>query len=214
MSELELFDPSYRGLQMLAELERTGAITETSLQLPPDVDWDVYESLAYLFGRIHRQSAWVIGDLLNYGEAVYGEKYAQAAESTGLAQSTLENYCSVCNRVPRSRRRKQLAFSIHAEVASLSPTEQTEWLSKAAREGWKRGRIREELAPRRAAAALEQQRKHEARQEMLHPTPPAPIITDSGAEVFPPAVEPELAPHICHCFVCGRDHRDDVDVTE
>jgi hypothetical protein len=188
-----------QGLKFLVELERTGAITETSLQLPPDVPYDQYEALAYMFGRVHRQTAWVLGDLLNYGEKVYGEKFAQAEAATGLAKSTLENYCSVCNRIPRSRRKKSLAFSIHAEVASLSPAEQTEWLSKASKEGWRRGRIREELAPMRAAAELEVAQKREARTAMLNgdvPVEPTPAVKS----------------HLCECRSCGRVHRNDVDV--
>jgi hypothetical protein len=190
-------DSPSQGLQFLVELERTGAITETSLVLPPDVPYDQYEALAYMFGRVHRQTAWVLGDLLNYGEKAYGEKYAQAEAATGLARSTLENYCSTCNRIPRSRRRKGLAFSIHAEVASLSPAEQTDWLSKAAKEGWKRGRIREELAPLRAAAELTAEEKREARLAILNGKP--------ASEVLPPT-------HLCSCLTCGRTHRNDVDV--
>lgn len=206
MTEIEPADPGYQGLQLLVELERTGAITETSLQLPPDTPFDQYESLAYMFGRVHRQSAWVLGDLLNFGERAYGEKYAQAEAATGLAKQTLENYCSVCSRVPRSRRRKSLAFSIHAEVASLPPVEQTEWLAKAAKEGWRRGRIREELAPMRAAADLEIAEKRAARQAMLNGDPePLPVIEE---------VPPAAASHICQCQKCGRYHRDDVDIAE
>lgn len=192
-------DSPSQGLQFLVELERTGAITETSLVLPPDVPYDQYEALAFMFGRVHRQTAWVLGDLLNYGEKAYGEKYAQAEAATGLARSTLENYCSTCNRIPRSRRRKGLAFSIHAEVASLSPAEQTDWLSKAAKEGWKRGRIRQELAPLRAAVELTAEQKREARLAILN--------GGQAAEILPPT-------HLCSCLTCGRTHRNDEDVEE
>lgn len=105
------------GLQLLSELEKAGAITETSLRLPPDIPWDRYEALVTMFGQLHRTSAWLLGDALNYGEKVYGETYAQAATWTGLAEQTLANYASTCGRVPRSRRRSTLSFSVHSEVA-------------------------------------------------------------------------------------------------
>lgn len=183
------------GLQLLAELERTGAITPTSLTLPPGVSFDRLEALITMVGQVHRQSAWVLGDALNYAELSYGEMYAQAHVWTGLAEQTLMNYASVCGRVPKSRRRGELPFSVHAELASLPAKEQKEWLEKASKGGWTRSVLRVELAPVRALQV----------QARTNHTPP-PI------EVLPPAVEVES--HLCHCHTCGRSHRSDVDVTE
>lgn len=136
--------PRYQGgIQLLAELEAAGAITKTSLTLPPDLPWDQYEALATMFGQLHRTSAWLIGDLLNFGEKVYGESYVQAAERTGLATQTLMNYSSVCAHVPRSRRRASLPFSVHAEVAYEEPQEQERWLKLAHESGWTRADLRE-----------------------------------------------------------------------
>lgn len=186
------------GLQLLAELEKAGAITETSLTLPPDTSYDRLEALITMFGQLHRTSAWVLGDALNHAERVYGETYVQASVWTGLAEQTLQNYASVCGRVPRSRRRKELPFSVHAEIASLEPDEQKEWLAKASKERWTRSILRDELAPLRAERQLENSRK----QRDLPPEPPIIDVT--------PAVES----HICQCLSCGRFHRSDVDVEE
>lgn len=199
MSEVAI---NNQGLQLLAELERTGAITDTSLVLPPDLTYDQYDALACMFGQIHRQTAFLLGDLLNYGEKVYGHTYAQASASTGLAEQTLMNYASVCSRIPRSRRRKQLAFSVHAEVASLPPREQEVWLTKAVDEGWTRSILREELAPVRAAVAL-------GVSESLNGPVPAERVVPAP-EFIPPAGES----HICQCLTCGRYHRSDRDVEE
>lgn len=195
MSEMAL--PS-QGLQLLSELEKAGAITETSLTLPPDIPWDRYEALVTMFGQLHRTSAWLLGDALNYGEKSYGETYAQATVWTGLAEQTLTNYASVCGRIPRSRRRSDLPFSVHAEIASLEPEQQKEWLKKASEKKWTRSVLRDELAPMRAAKQLEESRQ---KRESARADSP---------EVLPPAV----ASHICKCVTCGRAHRDDVDVTE
>lgn len=234
------------GLQLLAKLEQTGAITETSLTLPPDTPYDQCEALVGMLGQLHGMGPWLIGDALNHIEKVYGETYAQAAEITGLSPQTLQNYTSTCNRIPRSRRRKPLkiSFSIHSEFAWMPPKEQEEWLRRVSREGMTREQVREELAPLRAAKRLERQRE----KENAFPVPVSavpdrtddanggpgplstdhvwqttdlvrnsgipehvPVITVDGVEVLPPALE--NGSHICHCVICGRAHRADVDVS-
>jgi S-formylglutathione hydrolase FrmB len=137
-----------KGIQLLGDLEAAGAITATSLSLPLDLPFDQYESLMAMFGQLHRTSAWLIGDGLNFGERVYGETYAQAAEATGLTKGALMNYASVCAHIPRSRRRATVAFSTHMEVAYLEPDEQKYWLDQAAANHW----TKEELRAARKAA--------------------------------------------------------------
>lgn len=175
------------GLALLAELERSGAVTSTSLNLPPDLPYDQYEALASMFGQLHRTSQWLIGDLLNFGEKVYGETYAQAEELTGLAPQTLANYSSVCSRIPRSRRRSKVNFSLHAEVASMTPDEQKKWLKLSEENQWTRVQLRDAILPIR----------HQQYQS---------VAAENGAEV----VLEET--HICKCVVCGRVHYDNVDV--
>ena len=138
----ELIKAPSEGIRLLGELEAAGAITATSLTLPPDLPFDRYEALMAMFGQLHRTSAWLIGDGLNYGERVYGETYAQAAEATGLSRGALINYASVCSHIPKSRRRATVPFSTHMEVAYLEPAEQKEWLDKAAANRWTKEELR------------------------------------------------------------------------
>lgn len=138
----ELVAAPRNGIQLLAELEAAGAITPTALILPPDTSYDQCESLAGMLGQLHRTSQWLIGDLLNHIERVYGETYAQAAEITGLSKGALMNYTSVCSRIPRSRRRANVAFSTHMEVAYLEPDEQEHWLKEAAAHKWTKEELR------------------------------------------------------------------------
>src|SRR5215813_619235 len=42
---------------------------------------------------------FLIGDVLNYGEAKWREKYRQAMEQTGRAKGTLVTYASVARRI-------------------------------------------------------------------------------------------------------------------
>lgn len=126
-------------------LRESGAVTETELRLPADLDFEDYEALGVFFGRVKRTTSWLIGDFILFGESVYGEKYAQAADMTGLAPQTLANYASVCKHIPPSRRRAGVSFSLHQEVAYLTPSEQVEWLDRAEAGGWTKEILRSEM---------------------------------------------------------------------
>lgn len=96
-----------------------------------------------MFGQLHRTSAWLLGDLMNHVERVYGETVGQVAEATGLSPGTIHNYTSVCAHIPRSRRRASLPFSTHAEVAYLEPDEQEKWLKEATTNKWTKAELRQ-----------------------------------------------------------------------
>lgn len=72
-----------------------------------------------------------IGDWLNFGEGLYGETYTQAMDETKYALQTLSNDKWIASRIPSSRRRENLTFSHHAEVADLEAEEQKELLDVA-----------------------------------------------------------------------------------
>lgn len=72
-----------------------------------------------------------IGDWLNYGEQKWGEKYLQAVKETDYDYGTLRNDKWVASKVELSRRRDNLTFSHHAEVADLEPDEQDRLLDYA-----------------------------------------------------------------------------------
>jgi hypothetical protein len=132
---------------LTAALESVGGVIDNGLFLPPDLPFERYESIGAMLGELHKSAAFLIGDWLNYGEHVYGEKYAQAALVLGLSEQTCANYASVANRVPPSRRRYGVSFTKHQEVASLAPNDQRHWLKVAADEGLTRAELRERLRP-------------------------------------------------------------------
>lgn len=90
-------------------------------------------------------SAWCLGDWLVYGQQIYGGRYREAVEQTGLDYQTLRNYAWVARRFGLSRRRDSLSFGHHAEVASLPEPEQDFWLRKAAEFGWSTSQLRREV---------------------------------------------------------------------
>lgn len=126
-----------RDIALLHELEDAGVLTATSLNLADEsMSYERWESLCRMFGSLRTRTSWWIGDLLNFGEGVYGERYAQGIEEFGLSYETLVKYAYVSRNVARRRRRTSLSFSHHALVAKLDPDEQERWLKLAASEGW------------------------------------------------------------------------------
>ncbi len=80
------------------------------------------------FGRVNN---WWVGDWIRYGSARWGEKYTEAARVTGLDAKTLRNIAYVASRFQLSRRRDNLSWTHHAELAALSPDQQDQWLDRA-----------------------------------------------------------------------------------
>lgn len=131
---------------LVAELESTGVLTATSLDLSsrPDIveDYDKLESLVAYWGWVNNTSRWALFDTLKTIEMRHGDLVAQASELSGLAPSTIENGMSIVNKVPKSRRRAGVHFSTHAEVTSLEPNDQRRWLKIADEERLTRDELR------------------------------------------------------------------------
>lgn len=102
---------------------------------------------------VEQSAGFWIGDLLNYGEAKYGEKYSQALEATPFAEKTLRNAASVANKIAPAQRRADVPYSHHVEVAKLPPAEQEVMLAKVADEGLTVLQLREQIQVGEAVAA-------------------------------------------------------------
>lgn len=106
-------------------LQRTGLVVQRE---PTYEEWsEIGRILTHVDGSVH----WWIGDWLNYGERAYGEKYTQALEVTEFDYDTLKGDRWVAQQIELVRRRTNLPFSHHKEVAALPPHEQDELLSEA-----------------------------------------------------------------------------------
>jgi len=102
-------------------------------------DW---ERLGFSLQRANRAIHWWIGDWLRFGECKYGEKYAQALDETPFVQGTLQNDVWVAKHIEISRRRENLSFNHHSEVAKFEPEEQDYWLDLAEQNGWTQKKLR------------------------------------------------------------------------
>lgn len=122
--------------QPLTGLHRRG------LHLPTGLTYERWVELVSTLGALAKATPWAIGDALTYGEAAYGEKYAQGAEAFGLEPGTLMTYAWVARSFQISRRREKLEWAHHREVAGRSVAEQEQWLVRAEEHGWSRAQLR------------------------------------------------------------------------
>jgi len=120
--------------------------TPTGLLIDGDPTYDEWQGaglfLSQALGAVH----WWIGDWLNYGEARYGEMYAQALDDTRFDYGTLANDKWVAGRIESSRRHENLSFSHHQAVAKLETGEQDEWLAWAEGQQATRAELRKAIS--------------------------------------------------------------------
>lgn len=125
-------------------------LTETGLKvrgLPPITAW---ESPLLFAIWAQKHSPWWIGDLVVFAEARFGDDFYSLLEfSSGVSTGMIDRYAAVARKVPPSRRRKELSWTHHREVANLPPKEADEILDKACREGLTSIDVREMVKKRR-----------------------------------------------------------------
>ena len=82
----------------------------------------------------HGAVQWWWGDWLAYGDSRpdYAERLSQALDTSGYEARTLSHLKYVAERVDPIRRRSDVPFSHHVEVACLPPAEQETILAKCA----------------------------------------------------------------------------------
>lgn len=133
-------------------------IQPLGLEITADVSFTEWKQFAADLRRLEQGLHWVIGDLFLYARGRLDEwsppagegdapdlRYQDLIEATGYSYKTLRNIVSVCANVPMSRRRDNLSFSHHAEVAYLDETQQEDWLDQAAMQRWSRNQLRAAL---------------------------------------------------------------------
>jgi len=161
-----------------SELTRVGWLADAELTYE---DWLRQGSKLGLAGR---NAAWWIGDWLRYGTARYGSKYAAAARTTGYDRQTLMNMVYVATRFEFSRRRENLSWSHHAELAAFDPDKQERWLDRATAERFSVRDLREMLLSTKQSAGRTSTRRAAA----------ANIAPDSNSLKAVPARTPSETP--------------------
>lgn len=116
--------------------------TPVGLRFPAEVTFNDWARMGALVVRVADSSAWCLGDWLVFGRGHYAKRYRTAVAAAGLDYQTLRNYAWIAGRFEWSRRRPELSFQHHAEVASLTEDEQDRWLAQAVRRKWSRNELR------------------------------------------------------------------------
>jgi len=121
------------------EIKKTGLIFDENLTFS---EWsDIGKVLNQAEGSIQ----WWIGDWLNYGEFKWGEQYKEAEEVTGFVYDYLRHLRKVSKAVQFGRRRPNLLWAHHQEVAPFEPAEQDYWLDSAEKKEWTSKDLRREI---------------------------------------------------------------------
>jgi len=121
-------------------------ITPIGLRVIGKPGIDEWISYGEVIKKIENATPWVIGDWLLYGEKWYGEEYTQAIDSTGKDYKTIRTYQDTCRAFGDStRRRVNVPFSLHSELAWCNEDEQDKWLDICESEGLKRDELRKRI---------------------------------------------------------------------
>jgi hypothetical protein len=128
----------------LAESNRL-KLPRAGIEFPRKISLERWLAIGRQLSTVVTSSAWCLGDWMIYGENNFTGRYREAIERTSLDYKTLRNYAWVARRFPRARRREDLSFAHHAEVASMPQPEQDFWLRKSESLGWSRNKLRHEV---------------------------------------------------------------------
>jgi hypothetical protein len=111
--------------------------TPVRLILPDQLDEKTWAAIGRKLSRAAQVIAWWLGDWAAFGLDHFENgriKYhvlKEFAQANNLNYQTLANYAWVARNVTFSRRRENLDWSKHAEVAALAPQAQKQWLARA-----------------------------------------------------------------------------------
>lgn len=133
--------------------------TMTGMQVKRQPTYDEWEAFGRELWSYKQAIQWCIGDWLNYGEKHYGDTYTQAIDMTNYTYGTLANYASVAREFPPERRREDVSFTNHQELAPLDTDEQDIFLNAIESKQATRDDIR--TYKRKRKEAIESSRKRE-----------------------------------------------------
>ncbi len=127
-----------------------GAFSPTSLALPDGLDYGDWARYGRTISQVANASLWWLGDWWRYGQARYGgtRPYGDgraAADDASVDYGSAMNAGRVSGAFEFSRRRENLTWSHHVEVAPLDPDEADALLGDAADGGWSVRDLRTEV---------------------------------------------------------------------
>jgi DNA modification methylase len=153
--------------------------TPTGLLFSENTPQAVWESLTTRLIQKAERIHWALADALIFGERKYGETYANAVKLTGMKAETLMNIASVGRKIETSRRREDVEFWDHREVAALPPKVADALLDDHVQQGWTRHELRDKARQKKTELAVEAARA----MPLPHPSRIPPNIRVEVADV-------------------------------
>lgn len=134
--------------------------------------FDEWQGAMQFVERATSACMWWYGDLLNYGEAGYGELASQYDGDGKYSYRTLKEAKHVSKAVPLSIRIDNLTWEHHHMVAALEPSKQKSWLGKAAKGEWPVSQMRKEMQDAKAIALLGENPLPRGQYHLIYADPP------------------------------------------
>lgn len=124
--------------------------TSVSLVFNGDVTHDEWSAkgkeLKTVISVFTENVRWWFGDWIIYGESRFPGMCSQDFSETGYSDGTIRNCAYVCQRIPPERRKHNLSFEHHYQVARLEPNDQDKFLNEAEQEDWTINQLRKAVA--------------------------------------------------------------------
>jgi hypothetical protein len=148
-----------QGEQFFTDIAATGAkFGALELSMPEAISLDDWAAVGRRLCRTDQVVKWWLGDWAAFGLGDKDQKgwrkhgqLKEFADANGVDYQTLRNLAWVSGKVELSRRRDNVEWSKHAEVAALPAKEQTKWLAKMEAEEMPRGELRRQIRQAQAA---------------------------------------------------------------
>jgi hypothetical protein len=140
-------------------LPRGVEVSKTGLTITAPLTFAEWESLGAGLQSMHKSILFLLGDWLCWGEQRFSEEFSQAIKAKGHAVQTLLNAQWVSSRIEPSRRRENLSWTHHSEVAALPAADQDTLLQQAIDNEWSTRELREavrEIKPAKVVERVEQ----------------------------------------------------------
>jgi len=102
--------------------------SQTSISLREGITLEEWRDQFSQLAKGTRRILWYLGDLSAYGLKQWPQAVREFIQNSEFEKTTIANAAWVCRSIEPSRRRDDISFSTHAEVAGLPPEQQDKWL--------------------------------------------------------------------------------------
>lgn len=114
-----------------------------AISIPATASFDDYVAAGRQLATMKKRIGFMIGDWLNHGREHFPGQIEMALDAAGIDQRFAQKAANVSRAFPASVRAEDLSFDHHRAVLTLPQPERLEILSKASKEHWQVGEVKE-----------------------------------------------------------------------